>query len=304
MVSKLDLYKVFCVVGKSNSFSMAARDLYMTQPAVSQSIMQLERELNTRLFNRTPKGVTLTDEGNLLFEYVNSAISLIDAGEEKILEIKNLTAGELKIGVGDTTSKYFLLPHLENFRNNYPNIKFKIVNGTTNELISTLKSGEVDMAICNLPIEDPTLEIVPSFEIQDTFVYAEKFNKLLSKPISLHELVDLPLIFLEPKSNSRRFVEDFLLSKGIKISPEFELGSHDLMLEFAKISLGIACVTKEFSLDYLKKGLLNEVQLIDEIPKRSIGICFLKSVPLSPASTRFFELIPHSRAVRPSLIED
>ena len=84
-----------------------------------------------------------------------------------------------------------------------------------------------------------------------------------------------------------------MLSKGIKISPEFELGSHDLMLEFAKISLGIACVTKEFSLDYLKKGLLNEVQLTDEIPKRSIGICFLKSVPLSPASTRFFELIEH-----------
>ena len=291
MVSKLDLYKVFSIVGKSDSFSMAARTLFMTQSAVSQSIMQLERELDTRLFNRTPKGVTLTDEGHLLFEYVNSAISLIDAGEEKILEIKNLTAGELKIGVGDTISKYFLLKYLENFRNNYPNIKFKIVNGTTSELIAILKSGEVDIAICNFPIEDVDLELTPCFEIQDTFVYADKFKRLLSKPVSLQQLAKLPLIFLEPKSNSRKYVEDYLLSRGIQISPEFELGSHDLLLEFAKINLGVACVTREFSQEYLQSGLVNEVQLLEKIPKRSIGICYLKSVPLSPASTRFFELI-------------
>ena len=263
----------------------------MTQPAVSQAIMQLERELDTRLFNRTPKGVSLTNEGSLLFEYVNSAINLIDVGEEKILEFKNLTTGELKIGVGDTISRYFLLPYLEAFHNRYPNIKFKIANGTTSELCSILKSGEVDIAICNFPIDDPTLELSPCFEIQDTFVYGEKFKKILAKPISLQELVKLPLIFLESKSNSRKYVEDYIQSKGIQISPEFELGSHDLLLEFAKINLGIACVTKEFSQEYLKKGLLHEVQLHEEIPKRSIGVCFLKTVPLSPASTKFVELI-------------
>lgn len=291
MVSKLDFYKVFCVVGRSESFSMAAKELFMTQPAVSQTIMQLERELDTRLFNRTPKGVTLTNEGSLLYEYANSAIRLIDAGEEKIMEINNLTAGELKIGVGDTISKYFLLPYLENFRNNYPNVKFKIINGTTAELIAILKTGEVDIAICNFPIEDDALEMEPCFEVHDVFVYAEKFKRLLSKPVHLQDLIKLPLIFLEPQSNSRKYVEDFLLSQGIQIAPEFELGSHDLLLEFAKINLGVACVTKEFSHDYLSTGLLNEVQLIEPIPKRDIGICYLKTVPLSPASTRFFELV-------------
>ncbi|OAH58344.1 LysR family transcriptional regulator [Domibacillus aminovorans] len=291
MVSKLDLYKVFCKVAKSESFSKAAKDLYLTQPAVSQAIMQLERELDIRLFNRTPRGVSLTNEGSILFEYVNSAINLIDVGEEKILELKNLTTGELKIGVGDTISRYFLLPYLEAFHNRYPNIKFYIVNGTTFELCSILKSGEVDIVICNLPIDDPTLELRPCFDIQDTFVYGEKFKKIFSKPLSLHELVKLPLIFLEPKSNSRKYVEDYMISKGIKISPEFELGSHDLLLDFAKINLGIACVTKEFSQEYLNKGWVYEVQLNEEIPKRNIGVCFLKSVPLSPASTKFVEII-------------
>ncbi len=291
MVSKLDLYKVFYKVGKSESFSKAAKDLYMSQPAVSQAIMQLERELDIRLFNRTPKGVSLTNEGSLLFEYVHSALNLIDVGEEKILEFKNLTTGELKIGVGDTISRYYLLPYLEAFHNKYPNIKLKIVNGTTLEICSILKSGEVDIAICNFPLDDSTLELIPCIEVQDIFVCGEKYKKSLSKPISLNEVVKLPLILLEPKSVSRKYVEDYLISKGIKISPEFELGSHDLLLEFAKINLGIACVTKEFSHDYLNNGLLYEVQLMEEIPKRNIGVCFLKSVPLSPASTKFVEII-------------
>ncbi|RUT47234.1 LysR family transcriptional regulator [Paenibacillus anaericanus] len=291
MISKLDLYKVFCKVGKSESFSKAARDLYMTQPAVSQAIMQLERELDIRLFNRTPKGVSLTNEGKLLFEYVNSAINLIDVGEEKILEFKNLTVGELKIGVGDTISRYFLLPYLEAFHNKYPNIKFKIINGTTLELCSILKSGEVDIAICNFPIADSTLELRPCIDIHDIFVCGEKYKDIVSGPVSLDQVVQLPLIFLEKKSNSRRYVEDYMMSKGIKISPEFELGSHDLLLEFAKINLGIACVTKEFSQEYLNKGMLYEVQLNEEIPRRSIGVCFLKSVPLSLASTKFVEII-------------
>ncbi len=270
MVTKLDLYKVFCQVGKSKSFSKASKELYMTQPAVSQAIMQLEGELDIRLFNRTSKGVTLTNEGSLLYEYVNSAINLINVGEKKILEFKDLTIGELKIGVGDTISKYFLLPYLEEFHNRYPNLKFKIINGTTLELCALIKSGEIDIAICNLPIDDPSLEFITCGEVRDIFVCGEKYKGLTKKKISLEEMVKYPLIFLEPNSNSRKYVENFMLSNGIKISPEFELGSFDLLLEFAKINLGIACVVKEFSKDYLEQGLLYEVKVLEEIPSRSI----------------------------------
>jgi len=291
MSVKLDLYKVFNIVGKSASFSKAAKALYMTQPAVSQAISQLERELETRLFNRTPKGVTMTDEGRILFEYVNSAIGLIEGAEEKLQEFKNLTAGELKIGVGDTISRYFLLPYLESFHSKYPNIKFKIVNGTTNELCAILKTGEVDIAICNFPIDDPALTLRPCIEVEDIFVCGEKFTPFLKKTMSLDTLVKLPLIFLEPTANSRHYVEDYLLSQGVQIAPEFELGSYDLLLEFARINLGIACVIKEFSMDYLNKGIIHEIKLKHKIPKRSIGVAHLKNVPLSPAATRFVGII-------------
>lgn len=291
MSIRLELYKIFNEVAKSKSFSKAAKKLYMTQPAVSQAIMQLESELKIRLFTRTPRGVVLTEEGNLLFEYTNSAISLINTGEEKIKDTKDLKIGELKIGVGDTISRYFLLPYLEKFHKSYPNIKLKIINRTTMELCELVKSGEIDIAICNLPIEDKSLNIEKCKDIQDIFVYGHKYKKLDKKPTTYEELIEYPMILLDSRSRSRQYVERYLLSKGIKINPEIELGSHDLLLEFAKIGLGFACVVKEFSDNYLSNNSLWEVNLIAPIPKRSIGICSLKGVSLSPASERFIDYL-------------
>ncbi len=291
MIGKLDLYRIFQIVCKSKSFSKAAQALYMTQPAISQAIAQLEKELGTHLFYRTPKGVTLTTEGQLLYDYVKSAIGILEAGEGKILEFQNLTTGQLRIGVGDTISRYYLLPALEAFSKKYPGIKLKILNGTTSEIVSYIKAGEADLGICNLPVQDDQLHVKPCRDIQDIFVCGEKYRNMTRQPIHLDFLVKMPLIFLERKANSRKYVEDYLKDQGLIISPEFELGSHELLLEFAKINLGIACVIKEFSQDYLESGIVHEVKLHHPIPKRSIGICHLKSVPLSRAADKFIHLL-------------
>lgn len=286
---KLDLYKVFSEVAKRKSFSGAAKALYMTQPAISQAIMQLEEKLGIRLFTRTSRGVTLTEEGEILFEHISSAINLIHIGEKKIIESKTLTTGNLRIGVGDTISRYYLLPFLEEFHNQYPNIKLKIINRTTFELCSLIKSGKVDIGICNLPIKDSSLNIRKLIDIHDIFVCGEKYKNKITKSMSYDEIINFPLILLESKSNSRQYVEKYLLSKGIKIEPEIELGSHDLLLEFAKINLGISCVIREFSQEYLQNGELYEIKLDEDIPNRNIGVCSLKSVTLSPATTKFVE---------------
>lgn len=288
---KLDLYKIFAKVAESQSFSKAAKELFITQPAVSQAIAQLESELNTLLFRRTSKGVILTNAGQLLYEYVDSALKLINVGEKKLIESKNLLFGELKIGVGDTISKYFLMKYLERFHIENPNIKLRIINRTTPELCSMLKSGEIDIAVCNLPIEDSSFEIKECMEIHDIFVCGEKYKSLSESPISLEDLTSYPLILLETKSNSRQYVESYLDLQGIKIIPEIELGSHELLLEFAKINLGIACVIKEFSQEYLDNKIIFEVNTIEQVPARSIGFCFLKSVSLSPPSTRFIQIV-------------
>ena len=291
MIGKLDLYRIFHEVSKSESFSKAAKNLYMTQPAISQAIANLEKDLEIYLFHRTPKGVTLTKEGKLLYDYVNSALGILQAGEEKVFELQNLTSGELRIGVGDTISRYFLLPFLEIYYKKYPSIKLKVLNGTTQEIIQLIKSGDADVGICNLPLEDKQLNVKPCKTVQDIFVCGDKYRNLTQQPIDFSFLLKMPLIFLEKKANSRKYVEQYLLDQGYQIAPEFELGSHDLLLEFAKINLGIACVTKEFSEQYLQTGELVEVPLKQPIPPRSIGICTLKSVPLSNATLKFIDLI-------------
>jgi len=290
MIAKLDAYRIFYEVAKHRSFSKAARSLYMTQPAVSQAIMNMERELGTRLFTRTSKGVNLTNDGRLLYEYVSSAINLISVGERKLAESRDLLTGEMKIGVGDTISRYYLLPYLEIFHNSSPNINLKIINRTTMELCAMLKSGEIDLAVCNLPVKDSALSVRKCIDIHDIFVCGEKYKYLCSSPVELEELAKLPLIFLERKSNSRQYVERFLASKGIKIQPEIELGSHDLLLEFAKYNFGISCVIEEFSTEYVNSGQLYKIELTEEIPKRAIGFCYLKSVSLSNAARRFVSI--------------
>lgn len=291
MVNRLGLYKIFTEVVEYENFSKAAKALYMTQPAVSQSIMQLENKLGISLFTRTSRGVMVTKEGQLLYEYISSAINLIGAGEQKIRDAKSLIMGDLQIGVGDTISRYYLLAYLEKFHNKYPNIKLKIINRTTPELAMLLKSGKIDIAICNLPLKDPAFVVEKCIDIHDIFVCGEQYKDKLPDSLKLEELVKLPLILLEKSSNSRQYVEKHILSKGFKINPEIELGSHELLLEFAKINLGIACVTQEFSQEYLESGQLYKIKLEDEIPKRSIGYCFLKSVSLSPSSTKFLEIL-------------
>lgn len=291
MIGKLDLYRIFHEVCKSESFSKAAAQLFMTQPAISQAIAQLERDLNTILFLRSRKGVTLTKEGQLLHDYVNSALGILEVGEGKMLEFQNLTSGELRIGVGDTIARYYLLPYLEAFYKRYPNIKLKVLNGTTSEILQLIQAGEAEMGICNLPIENDVLHVQPCKEVQDIFVCGEKYRNMARKPVEIDFLVKMPLIFLEKNANSRKYVDQYLLEKGHAIAPEFELGSHDLLLEFAKINLGIACVTREFCEGELERGSLFEIQLTAPIPKRSIGIVTLKHVPLARATKKFVEMM-------------
>lgn len=291
MIGNLDLYRIFNIVSQKNSFSQAAQELYMTQSAVSQAVMRLEKELEIQLFYRTSKGIILTSEGKLLQEYVQSALGMIQVGEEKLLDFKNLKTGRLRIGVGDTISRYYLLPYLEAFHEKYPGIKLTILNGTTPEIMSFLKSGKVDVGLCSLPIEEEAIGVLPCQEIQDIFVCGEKFLPLLSTPLSYETLLAQPLIFLENKSNSRRFVENYLTEQGHTFTPDFELGSYDLVLDFAKINLGLACVIKEFSTHYLESREVFEVPLVQALPKRSIGICYLKNVSLSQAVKMFIHSI-------------
>ncbi|MFD0869837.1 HTH-type transcriptional activator CmpR [Chlamydia abortus] len=293
MVENMEWYRAFYFTAITGSLSKAAEELFITQPAVSYSIKQLETRLGGRLFFRTPKGVKLTAEGEVLFKYIEQAYHFIMTGEKQIAAMHNLLSGEIKIGASDTLCKYYLLPYVEAFHQNHPDIKIKVTNRTSRESIELLKRGKVDLAVVNLPLEDKQVTIRESLELQDCFVAGSSYRELAeSGPVSLDTLLSHPIIMLEQGSSIRRYIDRYAEENGKEIYPEIELGSIDLLTQFARIGLGIACVIRNFVEEELRRGELLEIRLKKPIPPRKIGIAVLKEVPLSSAGQTFMDMLP------------
>lgn len=289
MKTKLDNYRIFYEVARLTSFSKAAEKLYVSQSAISQSIKQLEDDLDCVLFHRHHKKTSLTQEGQILYDYVKTAMNSIDIAEQRINNLKSLDDGKLTIGAADTITTNVLLPYLELFHNQYPNIHLQVLNATSLEMIDLIKSGDVDLAFVNLPIDDPDLKIKSCIEIHDIFVASS--SRKLKKEYTREEIAKLPIILLEGNSISKQFVLSEFLKSGVSLEPHIESGAHELLLQFAKINLGISCVIEEFSLDYLKDKSLQKLNLKKPLPKRSIGYIYQKYFPLSSAADAFIALV-------------
>ncbi len=289
---KLEQYKIFYHAATAGSFSEAAKRLYITQSAVSQQMRTLEEELGVLLFARGKKGAKLTPQGELLFTYAKKAIEELNNAENLFSRMKSLDEGSLRIGAGDTLTRYFLLDKLAQFHHTYPGIKIEIVNRVTGETLSKLKSGSVDVAFVNLPVEKSYqngIKIQAINQLHDVFIAGNKYNYLSESVLSLNDVASLPLVMLEPKSNTRKTTNDFFNSHGITLNPEFELGSHDLLFDFARKNLGIACITEEFMSSQDSNDIF-KLKTDFEIPPRSIGICTLQNVVPSPAVTKLIEM--------------
>lgn len=286
-----ELYKNFYMVAREGSISKAAEVLYISQPAVTRSIQQLEEKSGCSLFFRTPKGMKLTKEGETLFKYIEQAFNFIAQGEKKLSEIKELLAGEITIGVGDTICKHYLLPHLKNFNHAYPGVRIHVRNHTTPVIIDMLKKGLVDLGIVNLPVADTALKIHKIMDIQDCFVVGERYKGLTWSSKSIAEIVQYPLLLLEQGSNSRIYIDEYLARHQIRVKPEIELGNFELLVQFAMIDFGVACVIRNFIAYELEKSLLYEVKLQEVIPPRHIGIAYLNTLPLSAAASRFLSFL-------------
>ncbi len=291
MTADLDLYSIFCTVARCGSLSHAARELYVSQPAISQSMHRLEYMLGCTLFTRTSRGITLTSEGRMLYSYADKAVSLIAAAEDKLNRMRTLQSGGLMIGASDTLCQYFLLPFLDSFHSQFPDVQLQVTNRTTPDTVELLKVGKVDIALVNLPVIDGALSVREVLNVHDVFVVSSRFSHLLERPVTMDELSREPLVLLEKASNSRKYLDDFAAVCGVTLKPEIELGAHSLLVEFAKIGLGVACVTYEFAADAINTGELFEIKLTPPMPPRNIGLISLEGVPLSPAAERFIQIV-------------
>lgn len=293
MAVKLELYRVFKEVAETGNITAAAQALYISQSAVSQSIKQLEGELQTRLFSRNSRGVSLTGEGKILYEYVRNAIGLLENGEAKLSQTRQLQMGQLTIGASDTVTSLFLLPYLDQFHKQYPAIHIQIISGRSHKVLGLLQSGKVDIAFASTPAET-NVESFPCFATHSVFVAANDYPIDFTHAYTLEEIARFPLILLERKASSRLFLEKFFLQNGLHLSPEIELGARSLLVDLAAIGFGVAGVTEEFVKRDLESGRLKKLKTDFVIPPRSVDMCVLKDVTPSAAAQKFSDFVKES----------
>ena len=294
MAVKLELYRVFKEVAETGNISLAAKNLYISQSAVSQSIKQLEAELQTRLFARNSRGVTLTADGRMLYEYVRSAMGLLETGEEKLSQTRELQMGQLTIGASDTVTSQFLLPYLDRFHRQYPAIHIQIISGRSHKVLGLLQSGKVDIAFASTPQEAASLETFPCLTTHSILVAGAEYPCDFRHVYTLEEIAAFPLILLERKASSRLYLEKYFLQNGLRLNPEIELGARSLLVDLAAIGFGVAGVTEEFVRKELDSGRLKKLKTSFEIPARSVDMCLLSDVPQSAAAERFTDFVKDS----------
>ena len=284
----LELYRVFYTVAKHKHMTRASEELHISQPAISQSIKKLEDQLGGTLFLRSNKGMELTEEGKMFYEYVKGALELINNAEHEFTSFKDLSKGEIKIGCSATLTKLVLMNVLRDFHIDYPNVNIIITNGLTSNLINDLKLGKLDLVIYNESnIKETNLNLEKIKELKQGFVYNPEFFE--DDISSFEELNNKPLILQKEESNSRKLLDHIALQNNTKLIPKMEVVCQDLITEFINAGLGIGFVI----IDLAKKNFKNlkELSINKEIPNINVYLATNKYVSLTFASKKFIEYL-------------
>lgn len=289
----LELYRVFYAVAKCGSLTKAAEELYISQPAVSQSIKQIESQLGGTVFNRTHRGMELSETGGKqIFAIVEQALKLLETAEVKFNELKNTAKGSVRICACDSVIEHYLLPIVNQYHRKYSDVKINITNTTSQEAIEALKAGKADLAIVNLPMESKELVLSGKvMELNDIFVCSKDFDLKSEIPMHLSDISDYPLLMLEETTASRKAISDYANSLGVYLHPDIEVSGHEALIRLAQSGLGIACLPREFVKKELEEGSLIEVKTEPCMPTRALGLVIPDNNDLNFCTREFINLI-------------
>lgn len=290
MEQKLSLYHIFNCVAETGNISHAAKQLYISQPAVSKSLSSLEESLQAALFVRNSRGVKLTEEGCILYEHTKSAFDTLQKGEESLKRIHELGIGHLRIGASSTLCKYFLLPYLNAFVKENPHIKITIESQSTYHTLKQLENNTLDIGLVVKPDNDKSFEYYSLGEIEDIFVATRAYlDNLVLRENSADVFSSANIMLLDEENITRKYIEDYFKVNHIEPKHMLEVSNMDLLIEFAKTGLGVACVIKEFVQPELNDGSLLQIPLKIPVNKREVGFSHAKNAFLSNSMQKFIE---------------
>ncbi|EFU76037.1 LysR family transcriptional regulator [Lachnoanaerobaculum saburreum] len=294
MEQHLAQYRIFFEVAKAGSISKAAKLLYISQPAISKSILRLEENLEIALFTRTSKGVSLTPEGQIFYEYLQNAFSAIEAGEIHLAKIKQFNIGKITIGTSNTLCKYILLPYLNKFMKENPHTMVSIFTQSSDKTSLLLSENKIDIGLVAKPAKTQSMSYINIMEIHDIFVatpaYLSSLKHIFDK--SFNPLRDGNIMLLDKNNATRRFIDSCIEGSKLHLNQSIETGNMELLIEFAKTGIGIACVIKEFIQKELEEGTLVEIEMPPDlhIPKREIVFLYDEK-NFNPSLIKFISML-------------
>jgi len=291
MNQNLSSYRIFYTVANTGNISKAAKELYISQPAISKSIQKLEESVGCKLFSRSSRGVVLTDEGKLLYDHVSSAFETLTLGEEKLRRSIELGVGHLKIGVSATLCKYMLLPYLKEFIRRNPHISISITCQSTNETLRLLEDNKIDIGLIGKPDNLKNIHFDFLEEIEDVFVATKDYiRNLRARGIQKNQILSSSTLMLLDKNNmTRQYIDDYLQDNQIMIKDSIDISNMDLLIDFARIGVGVACVIKSFVAEDLASGALVEIPLGIPIHKREVGFAYKTNGRQAKSAGEFIE---------------
>ncbi len=285
-----DYYRMFYYVAKYGSITKAADFLLYNQPNVTRTIKLLEKELGCVLFDRTNRGVTLTKQGEKLYEHIKIAVSHIELAEKEIGNEKEMESGIVSIGTTDIALRCYLLPILNKFHTQYPNIKINISNYTTRQSINALQNGLVDFSVVTTPIEKINgLKFTCMKTLNEVAVCGNNFKKLHTGKHSLKELAEYPIIMMDKTTTSYELYKNIFTQNRIDFSPTIETATADQIIPMVKNNLGVGFVAEEL-LNENSKDVF-KINVLEALPQRTISVVEKTNSNKSFAVERFFEII-------------
>ncbi len=266
-----NLYKIFLYLYEQKSISKTANLLYVSQPAISYSLKELENQLGYTLFYRNSKGIEPTMEAKELYSYVSTAFNIMKSGEEHIKNLTSLNIGCIKIGVPSHIGVYYLSRFIANFQNVYPGIKFEIISRLTPDLVDMLETRKIDLIVDTLPITTTKKKVkkVSLAHLQNCFVYnKDSFPKGAIK--CPDDLKKYPLVLPSTTSSIRLKLDEFMEARNIKLYPIFESWTSEIALEMVRRGIGIGYFMKNIIDAQSDKDKFEVVTLEDDLPTADI----------------------------------
>lgn len=277
MEENLSLYHIFNVVARKGNISQAAKELFISQPAISKSISKLEANLNTTLFKRNSRGVTLTPEGRILYKYTEEAFLALHMGEDSLLRRQALGISQLRIGVSSTLCKYVLLPYLQRFIESYPHVRISITCQSSRQTMLLLEENKIDIGLVGESAAQKNINFQPLREIQDIFVATKSYLEHLRQRSDHDQFYNsATFMMLDEENITRQYINRTFEKHGIELSHILEVSTMDLLIEFAKIGMGVACVIQEFVENELENAELIQIPLNLGLSPRQIGFVYKK----------------------------